>query len=298
MARNFDEILSLAKARPGARVSVAAAEDPEVLEAIRDAKAMGFGSAVLVGDRDRIKAAADEVGLDLSDIEIIHEPDNIAAARRAVELVSTGSANVLMKGLIGTADLLRAVLDKEIGLRTGRLLSHVAVVQSSKFSRLILMTDGAMNIAPTLEEKADIIRNAVTVASAIGIEMPKVAALAAVELVNPKMQATIDAACLAKMADRGQIKGCIVDGPLGLDNAVSPDAASHKGVGGPVAGNADILLVPDIEAGNVLYKAWRYWADIEAAGVIAGAAAPIVLTSRSDPARARVLSLAVGILMA
>jgi len=195
---------------------------------------------------------------------------------------------------VSTADVLRAVLDKEIGLRTGRLLSHLSVFEAPRLGRLLIFSDGAMNIAPGLAEKAQITQNAIDVAHALEISEPRVAALAAVETVNPDMPATIDAACLAKMSERGQIKGGIVDGPLALDNAISSAAASHKGISSPVAGRADILIVPDIEAGNVFYKALVYLAGGCAASVVVGAKAPVVVTSRSDSHMAKVYSLALG----
>ncbi|HPU76598.1 MAG TPA: bifunctional enoyl-CoA hydratase/phosphate acetyltransferase, partial [Bacillota bacterium] len=262
---------------------------------VRMAAEIGMGEFTLVGDARRIAEVAADVGLDLSGVVVVDEPDAPKAARLAVSLVSAGEAGILMKGLVPTADFLRAVLDREVGLRTGKLLSHVAVFRSSRYDRFFYLTDGAMVVAPTLEEKVQIIENAVGVAHKLGNETPKVACVAAVEVVNPAMPETIEAAALAKMSDRRQIKGCIIDGPLGLDNAVSMDSAQHKGVGGPVAGQADIILAPDIAAGNAIYKTMIYFGDIESAAVVAGARAPIVLTSRSDSPRARLLSLAVAI---
>lgn len=294
--KTFAEIKEAARASGPKTVAVAAAQDDEVLLAVADAKRQGIAEAVLVGDRTKIAALAETHGIDLTWFELIHQPDDILAARQAVELVSTGRADLVMKGLIGTADILRAVLDKEIGLRTGRTLSHVAVLEIEGYDRLFFMTDGAMNIAPDLAKKVEIIQNAVQVAQAFGIANPKVAPLCAVELVNPDMPATLEASLLSKMAERGQIKGCIVDGPLALDNAVSLEAAAHKGINSPVAGRADILLVPDIEAGNVLYKSIVYFAKAKVGGVIAGAKAPVVLTSRSDSHEAKLNSIAVGVL--
>jgi phosphate butyryltransferase len=202
-----------------------------------------------------------------------------------------------MKGLIPTADLLRAVLDKEFGLRTGRVLSHAATFEISGFERLLTVTDGGMNLAPALAQKADIIQNSVALVNALGISPVKVAALAAVEVVNPDMPATLDAAMLAKMAERGQIKGAIVDGHLALDNAISAEAAAHKGIKSPVAGNVDVLLVPDINAGNVLGKSLIYFAKAKMAGLILGAARPVVVTSRADTHEGKVLSIALGALL-
>jgi len=295
MLAAFDEVVARAKKCPSAKVAVAVAQDREVLEAIQMAHGIGMGAFVLVGDEKLIRPLASEVGLDLSELEIVHEPDARTAALHAVELVSSGQAGILMKGLIPTADFLRAVLDKEVGLRTGKLLSHVAVFKSPRYDRLIYMTDGAMVVAPTLQDKVQIIQNAVGVAHKLDNEVPKVACIAAVEVVNPDMPETVEAAALAKMCDRSQIRGCIVDGPLGLDNAVSEESARHKGVDGPVAGRADILLVPNIVAGNVIYKTLVYFGQVETAAILTGARAPIVLTSRSDSPEARLNSLALAI---
>ena len=293
MYRNMEDIITAAKSLPvRQRLVVAAAHDSDVLEAVRDAVEWDVVTAVLVGDESKITAIAGEIGLDLNKCQVIPEQDPIQAARRAVALVADGEADLVMKGKVGTADILRAVLNKEKGLRTGRLLSHVTALDIQGFDRLLYMTDGAMNIAPDLNQKVQITQNAIDVAIALGVEQPKVAALAAVELVNPDMPATHDAAMLAKMADRGQIKGGIVDGPLALDNAISLHSAEVKGIDSPVAGRADILMVPDIEAGNVLYKSIVYFAKARVAGVIAGAKAPVVLTSRSDTRQAKLDSIA------
>jgi phosphate butyryltransferase len=276
---------------------VAAAQDDAVLEAVQGAHKQKLADFTLVGDIDKIKATADKLGITLNDVQMIHEPDDRKAAYRAVALVSSGEADVLMKGLINTADFLRAVLDKEIGLRTGRVLSHIAVYQLPGFDRLIMITDGGMNIAPTLQQKADIIQNSVQLANVLGIKPAKIAILAAVEVVNPDMPATLEAAALAKMAERGQIKGAIVDGPLALDNAISMEAAKHKGINSPVAGMADILVTPDIEAGNMLGKSLVYIANGKIAGLILGAAKPVVVTSRADTYEAKIMSIALGALL-
>ncbi len=294
MYGSMQAIVDAAKSLPNRqRLVVAAAQDPDVLEAVRDAVDWGIVSAILVGDKEKIAATAAEVGLSLEKCTVIPEADPIAAAHKAVAMVAQGQGDMVMKGRIGTADILRAVLDKEQGLRTGRLLSHVTVFDVQGVGRLLFMTDAAMNIAPDLGQKAQIVQNAVDVVRALGVERPKVAALAAVELVNPDMPAAVEAALLAKMADRGQIKGAIVDGPLALDNAISLHSAQVKGIHSPVAGNADILMVPDIEAGNVLYKSVAYFGrEARIAGVIAGAKAPVVLTSRADSHEAKLDSIA------
>lgn len=299
MLTSLDAILAAAQAKGGSKtIAVAVAQDPEVIAAIKGAYELGIATAILVGDADGIKLAAEEVGFDLAQVEIKDEPNPIKAARKAVELVHNGQAQIVMKGLLNTADILRAILDKEIGLRTGRVLSHVAIMEPQGYGRLLLMTDGGMNIAPDLKQKAQMIENAVSVAHKLGMECPKVAAIAAFEQVNPAMPATMEAALLAKMADRGQIKHCIVDGPIALDGAISPEAAAHKGMQSPVAGQADILLMPYIEVGNAMYKTLVYLGHGRVAGVVAGAAAPIILTSRSDTPQAKLHSIAIAVLMA
>lgn len=298
MIKNFDEVLERVKINGIKKVAVAAAQDETVLEAIRDARKRGIADAVLVGESARIEEAAKKIDMNLKEFEIIHEPDAARASLNAVELVSTGKADMVMKGLVDTSTFLRAVLNKEKGLRTGRILSHVAVFDVPALQRIILITDAAMNIAPDLMTKKQIIENAVNVAKAIGIEMPKVAAVAAVEVVNPDMQPTLDAAALSKMNDRGQIKGCLVDGPLAIDNALSEEAARHKGIESPVAGKADIILVPNIETGNVMYKTLTYTSGAKNGGILAGAAAPVILTSRADSHESKLYSMALASLVA
>ncbi|MGI6357321.1 MAG: phosphate butyryltransferase [Bacillota bacterium] len=298
MLNSLEAILSAAVAKGGSKVlAVAKAEDREVLSAIKDARELGLATAILVGEQPQIESIALEVGLDLEGIEVIHATEARQVARTAVELVSSGRAQILMKGLVSTGEIMRAVLDKQIGLRSGRVISHVALLEPPGYGRLLLMTDGGMVIAPDLQQKAQMIENAVMVARKLGNECPKVAVIAAFEQVNPDMPATTEAALLAKMADRGQIKHCLVDGPIALDGAVSKEAAEHKGMVSPVAGEADILLMPMIEAGNVMYKTIVYLSGGQVAGVIAGAAAPIVLTSRADTHQAKLYSIATAVLM-
>lgn len=298
MTKSLAELLQKAREYGPLRLSVAAAEDEEVLLAVKEALEQGIATPLLVGKEEKIRALAEQVGLDLAGIPVINAEETSTCARRAVELVSSGRADLLMKGLMPTADVLRAVLDKDIGLRTGRILSHVMIYEVSGYDRLFFLTDGGMNPAPDLQQKADIVANAVEAAHALGIAQPKVAALAAVEVVNPDMPATLDAAALAQMGARGQIKGCIIDGPLALDNAISPEAAQHKGITSPVAGRADILLVPDIEAGNLLGKAMTYFGRARSAGIIVGARAPVVLVSRADSHETKLLSIALGVVAA
>jgi phosphate butyryltransferase len=298
MIKNFDEVLSMAQSQSTKKVAVAVAQDKPVLEAIKDACEIGLVEAVLVGNRDKIEKVAKEINMDLSKFEIIHEADAAKAALIAVELVSTGKADMVMKGLVDTASFLRAVLNKEKGLRTGKLMSHVAVFEVPGIDRLLFLTDAAFNMYPQLKEKIDIVNNAVTVAKAVGIETPKVAPICAVEVVNPDMPATLDASILSKMSERGQIKGCIIDGPLALDNALSVEAAEHKGITGEVAGKADILLMPNIEAGNIMYKTLSYTTRSKSGAILVGTSAPVVLTSRNDSHETKMNAIALAALVA
>jgi len=295
--KSFEDIVEAVKGKAPKRVAVAAAQDDAVLEAVRGAREQKLAEFTLVGDIDKIKAIATKLEVNLDEVVLVHEPDDRVAAYRAVSLVSGGQADVLMKGLINTADLLRAVLDKDVGLRTGRVLSHTAVFELPGFERLLMVTDGGMNIAPTLQQKADIIQNSVLLANVLGINPAKVAVLAAVEVINPDMPPTLEAAALTQMANRGQIRGAIVDGPLALDNAICPEAARHKGIISPVAGVTDILVTPDIEAGNILGKSLVYMAKGKIAGLVLGAAKPVIVTSRADSFEAKVMSIALGALL-
>lgn len=292
----FVEVVAAARENRACSLAVAAAEDEHVLEAVVAAQQQGIAGAILVGDQEKIRQLAAKLHFDLSPFRIVHEPVPAKAALQAAAFVSRGEAQVLMKGLVSTADFMRAVLDKEVGLREGKnIISHVAVMELSGFDRLLLLTDAAMNVSPDLGQKAQILQNAVGIAQALGVAVPKVACLAAVEVVNKEMTVCLEAAILAKMAERGQITGCIVDGPLALDNAVDPEAAAIKGINSPVAGRADILLVPELVAGNVLYKAATYFAKGKVAGIIVGARNPIVLTSRADSSESKLLSIAVAV---
>jgi len=290
----LDEILREIKSRKRKTVVLAGAHDVEGLKALKRAMEENLVDAILVGPKEGENNAR-ELKLEAEYIKV-EDPEKIADL--AVKLVREGKARILMKGLIKTSVLLKAVLDKETGLRTGEVLSHVAVVEAPALDRLILVTDGGMIIKPTLEQKVSIINNAVKVAKMIGIEMPRVACIAAVETVNPDMPETMEAAILAKMNQRGQIKDCIVDGPLGLDNAINMMAAKVKEVEGEVAGRADILLVPDIHSGNFLGKAAVYLAGGRIAGVVVGARAPIVIVSRADSADSKLCSLGLASLLA
>lgn len=298
MIKSFEEVLEKVKNQKTKTVAVAVAQDEPVLEAIDDARKANIANAILVGDEEKIREIAKKINMDITKYEIVNEPDNKKAALKAVELTSTGKADMVMKGLLDTANFLRSVLNKEIGLRTGKLMSHVAVFEIPGFNRLMFLTDAAFNMYPDLGQKVDIIKNAVLVAHSIGIENPKVAPICAVEVVNPNMPATIDASILTKMNDRGQIKGCVVDGPLALDNAISEEAAKHKKVSGPVAGKADILLMPNIEAGNVMYKTLTYATNSKNGGILVGTSAPVILTSRADSKEAKMNSIALAALVA
>ncbi|WP_082050512.1 phosphate butyryltransferase [Risungbinella massiliensis] len=294
----FEQILKRAESLPSVTVAVAAAADHEVLEAVRDAKQHGIAQFLLFGDQDKIKEIAAEIGLELAEEEVTHAKSVQEAALLAVTAVKERRADVMMKGMVQTSDFLRAVLNKEKGLRTGKVLSHVASFEVPGFDRLIHVTDPALNVAPTLPEKAQITQNIIDFCHSLGNTEPKIAALAAVEVVNPNMQATLDAAALSQMNRRGQIKGALVDGPFALDNAISLESAEHKGVTGPVAGQADVLLVPDIEAGNILYKSMVYFAKAKIGALVLGAAAPVILTSRADSAEAKLYSIAMAVLQA
>ncbi|PLR76433.1 phosphate butyryltransferase [Bacillus sp. V3-13] len=294
----LDSLLTKASRIEDQTVAVAAAEDEQVIEAVVGAIERNLASFLLFGDKEEIVSILHKIdpgAVKSSKIKIVHARSKAIAAENAVKAVKLNEANVLMKGNVPTATILKAVLNKEYGLTTGSVLSHVAVFEVPGYERFAIITDTGMNIAPDLQQKADIIKNAVEIARQIGIDTPKVAPLAALETVNPAMQATLDAAALTVMNKRGQIAGCIVDGPLALDNAISMFAAEHKGISGQVAGQADILLVPTIEAGNILYKSLIYFAKAKVGAVIAGAKAPIVLTSRTDSAESKLYSLALAL---
>lgn len=297
MAKDFSQLLMLAKDKGKKIMSVAVAEDEEVLLAVKSAVKEELIVPILVGNRDKIIKIADDIRLNLDGVEIINELDKVEATRLATKLVHDKKAHILMKGLVDTSIIMKQVLDKDVGLRRENVISHVAVFQVEAYHKVLLVTDAAMIVAPDLGQKKEIIQNAVSLARSIGIEMPKVAVLAAKEKVNPKMEATVHGKELADMYRRGEIKNCIVDGPFALDNAVSKESARIKGIESQVAGDADILVVPDIEAGNVLYKALAFLANAKTAGLIVGTKAPIVLTSRADNDEAKLNSIALGVLL-
>ena len=297
MLKTFKDVLKKAKYYGPKKIAVASAAAEDVLTAVEAARSEGLIHAILVGDKKRIIEIAEKMGIELTNYEIFDKSDKNEIARCAVELVRNKKASILMKGMMGTARILKAVLDKEFGLRTNRMLSHVYTLEIKNYDRLLTMTDGAMSIAPDLKQKAQIIQNAIYYAHSLGIEKPKVAVLGALELVNPDMPATIDAACLAKMSERGQIVGGIVDGPLAFDNAISRKAAEHKGIKSPVSGEVDIAFVPNIESGNIFAKGLVYLANAVPAGLLLGAKAPVVLVSRSDSVQSKLYSIALGVLM-
>jgi phosphate butyryltransferase len=292
--KDFKELLEQLKSVEKQTLVLAGAEDIEALKAVKEAFDLGIINSILVGNSEKIKQNCETIRF--MDYEIVETSSDVETAEKSVKLISTGKGTVLMKGMIKTAILLKAALNKEWGLRTGRLLSHVAVASTPVLKKLVAITDGGMNLEPTLEEKVDIIANAVELMKTLGVETPKVAPLAAVEVVNPKMPSTVDGAILSQMNNRGQIKGCIIDGPLGLDNALSEFAAKVKKISGEVAGNADILLVPDIHSGNFLGKSVEYIGGGTIGGLIMGAAVPIVIVSRADKAEAKLASIALGVM--
>ena len=278
------------------KVAIALAEDVGVLESIEAARQEGFAYGILVGNGDKIQAAADKAGIDLANYEVIDERRGEAqVGLTAVQLVSSGKADIFMKGMIHTNNFLKALLNKEIGLRTGKTISHCYFHEVKGYDRIFFIADAAFNMYPDLKTKGDILANTVGLARSFGVECPKAAVLAAVEVVNPDMPATLDAAAITQMQRRGQIKNCVVDGPFALDNAVSEESAKHKGIVSEVAGKADILLVPNIDAGNMMVKALVYFSENKTAGLILGASAPVVLTSRSDTIEAKTLSIAAAV---
>lgn len=291
----FQELHKKAKENLKKRVVVACAEDEDVLKAVEQARKEGIITAILVGDRKKIEEIARENKIPLEEYEIVDISDTVEASLESVKIVNSGRGQILMKGFVDTSVILKAVLNPEVGLRIeGNLLSHIGLFHVKNQEKARIVTDAAMNISPSLEEKRKILENAVKVSHALGIEIPKVAVLCAKEKVSPKMKATIDAAELQRMNEVGEIKNCQVLGPIALDGAISKEAAEHKRIVHPVAGDADILLVPEIESGNILYKALTYFCESESAGIIVGAKAPIVLTSRSDSDKTKFNSILLG----
>ncbi len=294
----YDHLLGFTKGLAAIPMSVAHPCDAESLKGALMARDAGLIIPTLVGPEDKIRSLAEQLGLSLNDCRIINAQHSHAAAEIAVSLAREGQVDALMKGSLHTDELMSEVIDKATGLRTARRISHVFLMDVPTYPRPLMITDAAVNVEPTLEDKVDIIQNAIELAQMLGVAEPKVAILAAVETVNPKMRATLDAAALCKMAERGQIRGGILDGPLAFDNAVSIVAAKTKGIRSAVAGQADILVVPDIESGNMLAKQLEYLADALSAGIVLGTRVPIVLTSRADTAETRTASCAIAVVMA
>lgn len=292
--KSLDSLLEIAKSKPAAVMAVAAASDDSALQAVKEAKEAGIIIPLLVGNTQAIEEIARSINFNLSGIEIIEEKDPLKASAMAVSLVREQKARILMKGLVPTADLLRAVLNKENGISRGTVMSHAAILESQHYHKLLCITDCGMNIAPTLKEKADIINNVVEIYKKLKLDKPKVAILAAAELINEKMEATLHAATLTMMNKRGQIKDCIIDGPLAFDIIISKEACEHKGIATEVGGDADIIILPNIETGNTLYKALVYLGGATVASVALGATVPIVLTSRSDTDRTKLMSIALA----
>lgn len=297
MITTFTDILNCVKGKPRKTIAVAMAEEDDVLRAISHAYHQGIADAVLVGHKERIIKCSEEHQIDVSQFDIVQADTEQQAVAISISLIREHLADTLMKGRCNTATLLRGVLDKEQGLRSGKLLSHLGVFEVPNYRKLLLMSDAAMNIAPDLVAKATILENAVAAAHLLGMELPKVALIAAVEKVNYEaMPCTIDAAVICQMAARGQIKNCVVDGPMALDNAVSKKSCEVKGLDSPVGGDADVLIMPDIEAANIFYKSMAYISGAKSAGLILGARVPIILTSRADSEEVKFLSIAVGAL--
>lgn len=295
----FDDIIAKVKECGKKTVAVSVAQDEAVLEAVKAAKKQGIADAILVGDEAKIREIAASIDMDLSEFEIIDEPDMVAASLKAVKLAHDGRADMYMKGLIDSKNFLKSILDKEVGLRTGGPLSHVCVFEIPGIDRLLFLTDVAFMTYPTLEEKVHIIENTIPVCKACGVDMPKVAPLAAVEVVNPKMPTTVEAAELTRMCNEGEIKDCIVDGPLSLDLAIDPEAAKHKGATDrKIQGDADVLLFPDIHAGNLVYKAIVHMVEVKNGCILTGTKVPAILTSRSDTFETKLNSIALAAVVA
>ena len=293
--RNFAQLIEAAMTRAPRRVAIVGGAQKQTLRAVRTATAMGLAHAILIDDADRLRAVAQEEGIVLDGVTIVQEDDMIEAAYRAVAMIHAEEADLVMNGRALPVELMKAALDRDLGLRIGKVISDVSIFEIPDFDRLLLLSDVAIVVSPNLAQKVAIVQNAIDTAIELGIEKPKVAILAATEMVNPEMPANMDAANLSKMAERGQIRGGIVDGPLALDNAISLKAAQMKGITSQVAGYADILITPDVESGNILAKALSYFAHSHMAGVVVGAKCPIVMPSRSDPPEQKLMSLALGV---
>jgi len=293
----IEGIIESAKNKGKKKISIACAEDKTILEAIKEASDENLIFPILVGNEKKIKTLVDSVGLEKNNYEIINKETPKASSQKAVSLVSSKKADFVMKGLVSTSVFLKAVLDKDIGLRTGRILSHAAILSVANYKKLLIVTDGGMNEHPDLKTKIQIIQNVITLCTSLDIETPKIAALAAVETVSEKQPETIDAAQLSKMSERGVFGKCIIDGPLAIDVALSKDSAIHKNIDSQISGDVDVLLTPSMAAGNILAKSLIYLANAQAAGTIVGTKKPVVMLSRSDTAETKLRSIALGVLM-
>lgn len=282
MIRKLQQIEDLLADKPAKRIAVVAAHDDNVLSSLKEAFDKGFAHPILIGNKEKIFRLADNIDFDLSRISIIQEDNHEKGARIAIEMIHSGEAHALMKGILQTADFMKAVLNKDTGLKTNRLISHTMIIENENYPKLLYVTDPAINIEPDLQQKVELIKNSVDVAHSLGVENPKVAVLAAIEVVNPSIKSTLDAALLTQMNKRGQINGCIVDGPLSLDLAISNESLKHKKVESDVAGDADVLLAPNIDAANILVKSLSFLQKNKMCHVISGAKAPLIVTSRSD----------------
>jgi phosphate butyryltransferase len=299
MVKDFNELLKAAASAGPKRIAVAAANDAQTITACVDARKRGVADSILVGDREWISLILEKIGADPANFEVRHEPDPVPASEVAVQAVHSDEAQILMKGNVSTSKFVQAALSDAGGLRTGRLLSDVEVYEDARGprSRLVLVSDGGINIAPNIKQKLEIIRNAVEVAHRLGKKNPKVALLSGSEQVHPDFQSTIDATAIVKMCQYGEIPGCVVDGPFGLDNAIDRDSARAKGIESPVGGAAEVLIVPNLETGNIFCKGLQYYADKTLAHVAVGAKAPILIDSRTAPAKAKLASIALAVLM-
>jgi phosphate butyryltransferase len=298
MIKTFDELLSMTSGQPAKKIVVAMAQDSDILLSLERARSEGLAEAVLVGSKTVLEKIASEKGIKLSHYDVINNEDEISCIEESVQLVRKGHAQVLMKGLCSTKLFLKGVLDKDSGLRSNSILSHLAIFESPNYKKLLMMSDAAMNIAPDLDEKIAIINNAIHAALALGYDKPKIAVLSAIEKVNASgMPSSADAAIIAKMSERGQIKNAVIDGPLALDNAIYPHANEVKNLISPVAGEADMCIVPNIESGNIFYKSLTILAKAQVAGIVLGARTPIVLTSRADSDQSKFLSIASALLI-
>lgn len=296
--RNFEELVERAKEKQDVSIAVVAPYDKNTMHAVKDALDSGLAALQLYGDKERILPLMKEMNVTEDQVDVMDVKETSDAIQAAIDSIRAGKNHILMKGTLSTGALLKPALDKSKGLGIGRLASHLMVIDVPGFDRLLISSDGGLNIAPTMMEKVDILHNALDVAHSLGIETPKAALLAAVETVNPKMQATIDAACISKMADRGTFKNALVEGPLAIDNILSPEAAAKKGISSPVAGNADIVIAPAIETANTFAKTLNYMAHSSNAGIVVGMSAPVILPSRASDPKSKYASLALGVLLA